>query len=60
MYILDTADVWQSESELAEYKKQAKLIFRKLNQNSEERASIESGRYFLQSVPFPYFRLQKF
>jgi len=40
----------QSEAQLAEYKKQAKLIFRKLNQNSEERASIESGPFFLQSV----------
>jgi vesicle transport protein SEC22 len=39
---------YQSESELAEYKKQAKLIFRRLTQNSEDRASIESGPYFLQ------------
>jgi hypothetical protein len=44
-------DSLQSESELAEYKKQAKLIFRKLNENSEERASIESGPYFLQYFP---------
>jgi hypothetical protein len=46
-------DSLQSESELAEYKKQAKLIFRKLNENSEERASIESGPYFLQYFPSP-------
>ena len=40
--------VKQAEAELAEYKQQAKLIFRRLNQNSEPRASIESGPYTLQ------------
>lgn len=34
--------------ELKEYKSQAKLIFRKLNLNSEKRCSIESGSYVFQ------------
>ena len=38
----------KDESQLTEYKKQAKLIFRRLNSNSEERASIESGPFVLQ------------
>ncbi|BFZ62312.1 SNAP receptor [Saitoella coloradoensis] len=38
----------QSEEEkLAEYKKQAKLVIRQLNDQSETRASIESGAYLL-------------
>lgn len=40
----------QAEAELAEIKQQAKLIFRRLNQNSEPRASIESGPYTIQCV----------
>ncbi|KAL0637622.1 SNAP receptor [Maublancomyces gigas] len=35
----------QDEAILAEVKKQAKLIFRRLNQNSEPRASIEAGSF---------------
>ena len=38
----------QVESELAEVKSQAKMIFRRLNRNSEPQASIESGQYTLQ------------
>lgn len=36
------------ETELAEYKGQAKTIFKRLNINSEPRCSIESGRYAFQ------------
>jgi len=43
----------KQESELAEYKQQAKLIFRRLNENSEPQASIESGPYTLQLVQTP-------
>jgi len=38
----------QMENELAEVKSQAKMIFRRLNKNSEQQASIESGQYTLQ------------
>lgn len=38
----------QVETELAEVKSQAKMIFRRLNRNSEQQASIESGQYTLQ------------
>ncbi|KAH0846194.1 Protein transport protein sec22 [Fonsecaea pedrosoi] len=37
----------QVETELAEVKSQAKMIFRRLNRNSEQQASIESGQYTL-------------
>ncbi|ORX90336.1 snare-like protein [Basidiobolus meristosporus CBS 931.73] len=37
----------QSETELAEYKNQAKMIFKKLTPNSESRCSIESGKYVM-------------
>lgn len=37
----------QVETELAEVKSQAKMIFRRLNRNSEQQASIESGHYTL-------------
>ncbi|KAJ2553228.1 SNAP receptor [Coemansia sp. RSA 1933] len=37
----------QAESELAEYKSQAKAIFKKLNAQSEPVCSIESGPYYL-------------
>ncbi|KAH0542439.1 hypothetical protein FGG08_003194 [Glutinoglossum americanum] len=40
----------QSESELAEIKQQAKMIFRRLNRNSEPQATIESGQYTLHYV----------
>ncbi|KAF9386531.1 SNAP receptor [Podila verticillata] len=36
--------------ELREYKSQAKLIFRKLNANSEKRCSIESGSYVFHYI----------
>jgi hypothetical protein len=49
--IEDCADgIEQSESELAEIKQQAKMIFRRLNRNSEPLATIESGQYTLQYV----------
>jgi len=38
-----SVDDEQAESELAEYKSQAKQVFRKLTPQSEPRASIESG-----------------
>ncbi|CAG8691312.1 8252_t:CDS:2, partial [Funneliformis mosseae] len=34
------------EAELADYKNKAKLLFKKMNENSEERCSIESGNYY--------------
>ncbi|KAJ1734495.1 SNAP receptor [Coemansia sp. BCRC 34490] len=37
----------QAESELAEYKSQAKAIFKKLNLQSEPMCSIDSGPYYL-------------
>ncbi|KAI8997238.1 Longin-like domain-containing protein [Pilobolus umbonatus] len=40
----------QIETELAEYKGQAKSIFKRLNNNSEQRCSIESGRYILHYI----------
>lgn len=40
----------QVETELAEVKSQAKMIFRRLNRNSAQQASIESGQYTLQYV----------
>ena len=38
----------QTEQTLHEHKQQAKLIFRRINPNSEPRCSIESGPYTLQ------------
>jgi len=38
----------QVETELAEVKSQAKMVFRRLNRNSAPQASIESGQYTLQ------------
>lgn len=38
----------QVETELSEVKSQAKMIFRRLNRNSEQQASIESGQYVFQ------------
>ncbi|KAG2175508.1 hypothetical protein INT43_001155 [Umbelopsis isabellina] len=40
----------QSETELSEYKGQAKTIFRRLNLNSEPRCSIESGNYIFHYI----------
>ncbi|KAI9718873.1 MAG: hypothetical protein M1812_003757 [Candelaria pacifica] len=37
----------QSEAELADIKSQVKIIFRRLDRNSEPRASIESGKFTL-------------
>ncbi|KTW26680.1 hypothetical protein T552_02688 [Pneumocystis carinii B80] len=42
-----SVDDKHSEAELLEQKQQCKVIFRKLTVNSEIRASIESGQYFL-------------
>lgn len=38
----------QTETDLAEYKQQAKLIFRRLTPTSESKCSIESGKCTLQ------------
>lgn len=43
-----SVDDTHAETELADVKQQAKLIIRQLNQNSEPRASIESGTFTLQ------------
>ncbi|KAI7903215.1 Longin-like domain-containing protein [Cokeromyces recurvatus] len=40
----------QVENELAEYKGQAKTIFKRLNMNSEPRCSIESGKYVFHYI----------
>lgn len=45
-----SVDDEQVENELSEVKGQAKMIFRRLNRNSEQQASIESGRYALHYV----------
>jgi len=42
-----SVDDEQTESELAEVKSQSKLIFRRLNRNSAQEATIESGPYTL-------------
>ncbi|KAI0437687.1 transport protein-like protein sec22 [Xylaria telfairii] len=42
-----SVDDEQSESSLAEVKSQIKLILRRLNRNSEQQASIESGNFTL-------------
>ncbi|KAG5518627.1 hypothetical protein PMAC_002596 [Pneumocystis sp. 'macacae'] len=42
-----SVDDKHSEIELQQQKQQSKIIFRKLTVNSEIRASIESGQYFL-------------
>ncbi|KAI1809027.1 transport protein-like protein sec22 [Poronia punctata] len=42
-----SVDDEQNESALAEVKSQIKLILRRLNRNSEQQASIESGHYTL-------------
>ncbi|KAI9762842.1 MAG: SNAP receptor [Chaenotheca gracillima] len=40
-----SVDDEQSDAQLAEIKQQVKMIFRRLNKNSEPQASIESGQY---------------
>ncbi|RPA99981.1 snare-like protein [Choiromyces venosus 120613-1] len=45
-----TVDDDQAEAELSEVKQQCKLIFKRLNQNSEPRASIESGPFTLHYI----------
>ncbi|EYE96704.1 SNAP receptor SEC22 [Aspergillus ruber CBS 135680] len=42
-----SVDDEQAETELAQVKSQAKMIFRRLNRNSAPQASIESGQYNL-------------
>lgn len=44
------ASVDDSENELSEIKTQVKMLLRKLNQNSEPQASIESGSFTIQYV----------
>ncbi|KAI8381596.1 Longin-like domain-containing protein [Radiomyces spectabilis] len=43
-------DDQQVETELADYKGQAKTVFKRLNANSEPRCSIESGNYVLHYI----------
>jgi vesicle transport protein SEC22 len=50
MQLCILADGPQVETELAEVKGQVKMIFRRLNRNSEQQASIESGRYTLHYI----------
>ncbi|EEP78688.1 protein transport protein sec22 [Uncinocarpus reesii 1704] len=45
-----SVDDEQAEAQLAEVKGQAKMIFRRLNSNSEPEASIESGQYHLHYI----------
>ncbi|KAL1960027.1 hypothetical protein VTO42DRAFT_199 [Malbranchea cinnamomea] len=45
-----SVDDEQAEAELSEIKSQAKIIFRRLNRNSEKQASIESGQYNLHYI----------
>ncbi|KAH9448758.1 hypothetical protein MJO28_015217 [Puccinia striiformis f. sp. tritici] len=45
-----SVDDEQTEHDLSEYRQQAKLIFRRLNETSETRCSIESGKYTLHYV----------
>ncbi|OJJ97270.1 SNAP receptor SEC22 [Aspergillus aculeatinus CBS 121060] len=45
-----SVDDEQSEVELSEIKSQAKMIFRRLNRNSEPQASIESGQFSLHYI----------
>ncbi|KNZ57078.1 vesicle transporter SEC22 [Puccinia sorghi] len=45
-----SVDDEQTENDLSEYRQQAKLIFRRLNETSETRCSIESGKYTLHYV----------
>ena len=52
--LVASVDDEQSEAELAEVKTQVKMIFRRLDRNSEPQASIQSGRFTLQyDFPFP-------
>ncbi|KAG9289819.1 hypothetical protein G9A89_015399 [Geosiphon pyriformis] len=38
------------EAELAEYKQKAKQLFKKINENSEDKCSIESGNYYFHYI----------
>ncbi|CAG8586591.1 5967_t:CDS:2 [Paraglomus brasilianum] len=44
-------DEQAGDNELADHKNKAKMLFKKMNENSEERCSIESGNYYFQSYP---------
>ncbi|KIR68562.1 vesicle transporter SEC22 [Cryptococcus bacillisporus CA1873] len=48
----ESVSISLTEKALTEYKQQSKLIFRRLNANSEPACSIESGAYTLQCVCF--------
>lgn len=41
---------FQTEASLAEIKSQVKMILRKMNRNSAEQATLDSGPYTLQYV----------
>ncbi|CAG8747442.1 8668_t:CDS:2, partial [Ambispora leptoticha] len=41
------------EAELTEYKQKAKLIFKKMNEHSEDKCSIESGNYYFHDRSYP-------
>lgn len=45
-----SVDDEETETDLSEYKQQAKLIFRRLNETSEPRCSIESGKFTLHYI----------
>lgn len=48
--LAQSVDDDQSDRDLAEVKEQVKLILKKLNSQSENRCSIESGKFQLQCV----------
>ncbi|KAI9843034.1 MAG: SNAP receptor [Sclerophora amabilis] len=52
-----SVDDEQSDADLAEIKSQVKMIFRRLDRNSEPQASIESGQYTIQYVSLNEARL---
>ena len=45
-----SVDDEQLESDLSEYKQQAKVVLRRLTPPAEPKCSIDSGKYVLQSV----------
>ena len=51
MPLAASMDDEKSESEMAEAKGQAKMLFKKLNDHSEPRCTIESGNFTFQYVP---------
>lgn len=51
-FIEKLTDELQTESSLAEIKSQVKMVLRKLNRQSEQQASVESGPYTIQYVNY--------